>query len=183
MHILDKIDKARHQNNAGKLQTDINDRVYNSLIEEIRSKAVADAKAECQVEIDGLKRECEEYESQCKCLEDEKRSSVSLQEQYKSVSEEHASRCKQLEGQIESMKMVKPDDGAAVKLREELIREQQSVARLEMHVATLEGQLSVPVPTPQVVQPVEIPNFNVTVSDRNLDGKIKTVKISPERLN
>lgn len=183
MNILDRVNKSRRQSSEGKLQTDINDRVYNSLIEEIRSKAKDDARAELQGEIDSIKNECEEYKSKCSCLEDEKRSAVSLQEQYKSVSEEHASRCKQLEGQIETMKKVKPDDGVAVKLREELTIEKQSVARLEMHVAALEGQLSVPVPQPVTHPPVEIPDFNVTVSDRNLDGKIKTVKISPQRLN
>lgn len=177
-HVLDRLKQAQNKETP---QADVADRMYQTLMSDIKLRAQEEARKEVMVEIEGARAETERVKAE--------RDGAQIRLK---ASEELAGslnvRIKSLEGavskgnkSIASGKQQLIDSNQV--LKSELSQEKTKVQKLEVQIAGLEGKLSqkpkqVKTKTVQS-QPMAIPDFTVSGVVRGQDGKIQSAKITP----
>jgi len=164
------------------------DRVYESMMAEIRTKATSDARLAVQSELDAARSETAAAHSETTRVEAERDAARSLHDAAEKRVLELKTKAKQLTAALVLEQTSFSQQGEQIKnkeviLKSELTDERLKVNKLEIEVSNLNGKLSVKPKQVSQVKPSPIPSFTVSDVTHGADNRINGATITPVRLN
>ena len=181
-HILERLQKKQPEVTSG-----VADRVYESMMGEIRAKATSDARLAVQSELDAARSETSAAHSETTRVEAERDAARSLHEASDKMVEDLKTQVKQVATALKLEQTSFSQQGEEIKnseiiLKSELTEERLKAKQFEIEISNLQGKLSVK-PKVQAVKPTPVPSFNVDNVMRGSDDRIISATITPVRLN
>lgn len=175
MEVLDRMRQAQHKEAP---QAEVADRMYQTLMSDIKLRAKEEARKEVMAEIEGARAETERVKAERDAAQLRLKTSEELNGTLNNRISKLETDVLQGNKNVESGKQ-QLVDGTQV-LKGELSQEKSKVQKLELQIATLEGKLSQKPKKTKVVQtqPMAIPSFKFEPI-RGSDGRIQSVTAIP----
>lgn len=179
MTILDRLERSK----TPETPSGVADRMYESMMAEIRAKAVNDARLAVQAELDAAMSETKAAQAETLRAEAERDAQKSLREASDKIAEELRTKVSQLKKAFELEQLALSNKGAEMDddktiLQNELKEERIKSKNLEIEVSGLKGKLSVK-PPKQIIKPTQVPEFEFEVTEYGTNDRIRKVKATP----
>lgn len=171
-HVLDRLKKAQTPN------AEMESRMYQELMSDIKLRAQEQARKEVMVELEGARAEVERVRAERDAArllhQTSEETSGTLRAKIKSLETDVSKGFKSVESGKQQL-----IDGTQV-LKSEIANEREKVQKLQVQIASLEGKLSEkPKVQTKIVQSSQaIPSFKLEPI-RGQDGKIMSATITP----